>query len=243
MEPDNVLRKIFELRLKVFCDNIPECRRNRFNSPVFNLLDTAIIFGVFNTISEMCTGKSPIISKRAWSKLIWDRAWKLEDANWRAANIIHKDNDLLVRTIGETRYLTWWTISDLDYRLVRMCEDLSKLICHASLLKRDDYRLKGLTMSNKTCTNCDQYCVEDIVHIIMQCPYYQRDRDEMYDEMYNKCPNAMNVLDKESFNVAYYLLGKKMDSIDDNEMYFWCLAGNAISKMYRKAIASRTGVG
>ena len=78
----------------------------------------------------------------------------------------------------------------------------------------------------------------------MQCPYYQRDRDEMYDEMYNKCPNAMNVLDKESFNVAYYLLGKKMVSVDDNEMlYFWCLAGNAISKMYRKAVASRTGVG
>ena len=95
MEPDNIIRKFFELRLKFFCENTLECRINRFKSPIFNLLDVAVIFGVFNTIQEMCTGKIPIASKRAWSKLIWDRAWRLEDANWHASNLILKDNDLL----------------------------------------------------------------------------------------------------------------------------------------------------
>ena len=132
--------------------------------------------------------------------------------------MIHKDNDLLKSTLGETRYLTWWAISDLDYRLVRMCEDMSKLICHASLLKRDDCRFKGLTMSYRTCTNCDLYCIEDINHIVAQCPFYQADRELMYDEIFRKCPNVKEILDEDSSNIIYYLLGKNINSVCDEEM-------------------------
>ena len=244
LDPENVIRKIFELRLKVFYDNVEVCRRNRYRSPIFNMLDVAIIFGVLNSIKEMTDGLIPIASKKAWSTLIWDRAWKLEDANWHSTNTILKENDLMCRIIGDTRYLTWWAISDLDYRLVRMCEDMSKIICHASLLKRDDYRLKGLTMSNRTCTNCYAYCVEDIFHVIAQCPYYCNERVLMYDEIFRKCPNVKAIFEKESANVVFYLLGRKIPSICDEEMLcLWCTSGNAISIMYRRAIASRKGIG
>ena len=158
--------------------------------------------------------------------------------------MIYKDKDLLANTLGETRYLTWWAISHLDHRLVRMCEDMSKIICHASLLKRDDCRLKGLSMSNRTCTNCDLYCLEDIHHIVTQCPYYQVDRKLMYDEINKKCPNVKGSLEEDSTNIMFYLLGKNLKSICDEEMLcFWCISGNSISRMYRKAIESRTGVG
>ena len=102
-----------------------------------------------------------------------------------------------MNTLGETRYLTWWAISDLDHRLVRMCEDLSKIVCHASRLKRDDFRLKRLTMSNKTCTNCDLYCIEDVCHIVTQCPFYQDDREMMYDEIFRRCPSVKDVLSED----------------------------------------------
>ena len=192
----------------------------------------------------MVNGKIPVASKRAWSKLIWDRAWKLEDANWQASNLILKDNDLLINTMGETKYITWWSISDMDYRLMSMCEDMSKLVCHASRLKRDDVRLKSLTMSYRTCTNCELYCIEDIVHIVSQCPFYQDDRANMYKEIFERCPNVKVVSDSGSSNFVYYLLGKQIPSICDEEMLiFWCLSGNAISRMYRKALSSRTWVG
>ena len=134
MDPENVVRKIFELRLNDFCKNVEACQKNKYRSPIFNLLDVAMIFEFFNSIQDMTKGQIPIASKKAWSALVWDHAWKLEYANWHASNTILKENDLLCRMKGETRYLTWWTISDLDYRLVRMCEDMSKIICHASLL-------------------------------------------------------------------------------------------------------------
>ena len=72
-------------------------------------------------------------------------AWRIENAYWMATNVILKDNDLLKMTIGNTRYLAWWHISDMDYKLVRMCEIMSKIVCHASLLKHNDPRLKKVT--------------------------------------------------------------------------------------------------
>ena len=41
MDPDNVVRVIFELRLISFCENIDERRKNMFKSPIFNILDVA----------------------------------------------------------------------------------------------------------------------------------------------------------------------------------------------------------
>ena len=111
------------------------CRKNRYRSPIFNLLDVAMIFSVLNSIQDMTEGLITIASKKAWSTLIWECAWKLEDANWHATNTILKESDLLCRIIGESRYLTWWAISDLDYRLVCMCEDMSKIFAMQVYLK------------------------------------------------------------------------------------------------------------
>ena len=101
VDPENVVRVIFELRLKSFCENIDERRMNRFKSPIFNILNVPVIFGVLGPIQDMVEGRIPIASKKAWSQLIWDRAWKLEDANCLTTNMIHKDNDLLKSTLGD----------------------------------------------------------------------------------------------------------------------------------------------
>ena len=99
---------------------------------------------VYHSVKMMFLNELPVVSKKTWSNLIWERAWTLEDANWKASNAILKENDLLTMTVGISRYQTWWKISDSDYRLTGMCETMSKIICHASLLKSDDVRLKGM---------------------------------------------------------------------------------------------------
>ena len=149
-----------------------------------------------------------------------------------------RENDLLKSTIGDTRYLSWWAISDLDYRLVHMCETMSRIICHTSLLKRDDYRLKGLPMSNRTCINCDMYRVEEMLHIITQCPYYHNDHVLVYEEIYSKCPNVKRAFEEDETNTPYYLLGQKVTLCSDEEMVcLWSISGKAISSMYKKAIS------
>ena len=211
---------------------------------MFDILNVAISSGLFNIIQEMISGMSPLVSKRAWSKIIWERAWKLDDADWSASNFIFKDNDLLALTVGKTRYLTWWHISDIDYRLIKMCEMMAKIICHASRLKKDDFRLKGLPMSNRTCIMCDMYCIEDIMHLLTQCPHYQKDRDNMYEEIFRECPNAMKIFEENRGETPYFLLGRRIPLWGEDELLrLWRISGSAICLMYNKAIASRTGVG
>ena len=62
-------------------------------------------------------------------------------------------------------------------------------------------------MSNKTCTRYDMYCIEDILHIITQCPYYYNEQVTMYEEIYRKYPNVKRILDEDKINTLYYLLG------------------------------------
>ena len=165
MDQNAIIRNTLISRLGTFIQNKEESRINKYGSPIYDILNVAIIFGIYELVIDMALNNARVMSKKAWSTLIWDRAWRLEDANWRASNVVQKDNDLLVNVMGDTKYLTWWLISDMDYRLINMCEIMSKILCHASLLKRDDFRLKGLSMSYRTCIMCEMYCIEDIGHM------------------------------------------------------------------------------
>ena len=125
-----------------------------------------------------------------------------------------------------------------------MCETMSRIICHTSLLKRDDYRLKGLPMSNLTCTLCDMYCIEDIVHIISQCPHFHELRNDMYEEIYRVCPNARIVFNENQESITYYLLGREIPDLDENEMFkLWSISGKNICSMYIRVTVDRMGIG
>ena len=223
------------LRLNKFCNDIETRRRHPYGSPIFDILNVALVFGVLGIIKEMSEGNTPIVSKYAWSQPIWERAWKLDDANWHASNTVLRENDLLKKTIGNSRYLSWWAISDYDYRLIQMCEIMSRIICHTSLLKRDDYRLKGLPMSNRTSNKCDMYCIKDILHIISQCPFYHIEQSVMFEGIYRNCPNVKRIFEEDNVKVPYYLLGREVPSCSNEEMLcLWSISGDAISRMYKK---------
>ena len=84
----------------------------------------------------MTSGNIKVVSKKAWSKIIWEQAWVFDDADWRASNIVLQENDLLSLTIGNTHHLTLWKISDMDHKYIKMCETMSKMICRASAKER-----------------------------------------------------------------------------------------------------------
>ena len=244
MDQSSLLRQILGYRLNAFSKDLPKNRMNLYRSPLYDIFNTAISFGVFEVVRDMALSNIPVASKNSWSKLIWNRAWSLEDANWKAANCIMKDNDLLNMTMDGTHYLTWWWLSDFDYRAINMCEKMCKIVCHASRLKRDDQRLKGQCMSNRACEKCDLFCIEDILHIINVCPYYYQDQCDMHSEIYTSCPNAKKIFERETKDVPYFLLGKSLPEMGIEEMTrLWCIAGKWICKMYRDATVNRVGIG
>ena len=88
------------------------------------------------------------------------------------------------------------------------------------------------------------FCVDDILYIIIQCPYYYNEQVTMYEEIYSKCPKVKRIFDEDKANTPYYLLGRKVPLCSDEEMLcLWSISGKAISRMYKKAITDKTGVG
>ena len=87
------------------------------------------------------------------------------------------------------------------------------------------------------------YCVEDIFHIMMQCPH-QYEMNNMYEEIFRKCPNAKRTFEQNQGVILYLLLGRRIPEWGEEEMLcLWCIAGRTISRICNKVIASRTGVG
>ena len=76
-------------------------------------------------------------------------------------------------------------VSDRYPQTMKSCEILAKLVCHASLLKTDDVRLKRLHRSARTCALCDLYEEDNVRHLVMQCPSMQTERTEMFNDLRN----------------------------------------------------------
>ena len=102
-----------------------------------------------------------------WRELIWKRPWELEDVFWCLKSRCHRSLDMLSEICSTTR----WQLADRFSDIISNCEVMVKIICHVSLLKVDDVRLKSLPIS-KCCTLCDHGSLDDAAHMVMQCPRY-----------------------------------------------------------------------
>ena len=55
-----------------------------------------------------------------------------------------------------------------------MYNRMAKIVCKASLLKTDDYRLKDLTHSHRASLRCDMFKIENIITLICSAPLWRR---------------------------------------------------------------------
>ena len=244
LENDNVIRKVFCNSFESFILNTEICRRNAYRSPVYELCKTCEKFGVLNIVTSMLRGDTPILSKKVWSKLIWDKGWELDDNYWCVINFMNKETDLLSSTMMGARYNVWWQLSDKDHSAIKICECIAKIMCHTSLLKVDDYRLKDQTPSSRMCEMCDSYRYENIQHLLMQCPGMDREHIEMHEHLYQEVPEIKQIFADDPGNVFLWLIGRDVPNLSDNGlMKFRCIAGEWIYKIYHKAILSRSGIG
>ena len=67
------------------------------------------------------------------------------------------------------------------FSVVKICELMLKLLCHASRLK-----LRGMTHSYLACrpTECGMFIKEDLKHIVLQYPGYVDIREQMFTKLY-----------------------------------------------------------
>ena len=64
-----------------------------------------------------------------------------------------------------------------------MCDIMAALVCDKSLQKSTDHRFKRKSFSHKICNRCDLGILENVGHIVMQCPRCIDERKRMLDSM------------------------------------------------------------
>ena len=141
----------------------------------------------------------------------------------------------------------WWRKPEYPAKttdMMRWCENLAKIVCRSSRLKADDYRLKGSPQSAIACTLCDSYSIENIKHIVMQCPYFESTRVNLRRELDSLDPVFEGNLRQNPSMSFYWMLGGQMEGLSFEEMFnFWIVTWKSINSMYTTTVKSRVGIG
>ena len=85
--------------------------------------------------------------------------------------------------------------------------------------------------------------LEDANHMILQCPFTNEIRREMFTEI-NSMPNGIGkqIVDS-SHDILATLLGKYNDDIDTQNMFdFWKITCTGVYKMYRMCTKGRNRI-
>ena len=238
------LGMVFRVRFLTYMQHFEDSKINKYNSPIFELLNTGVKFGLFKMIFNMYNGEIPIVPKNKWSKMVWSIGWRLDDTFWESTAIMHTKNDLLMKTIGNAQYITWWHLADVVPGIQGMCETMAKLVCHASRLKEDDFSLIGSSHSERACSECDLNSIESVKHMVMQCPSNEGLKADMLNEIVRYDRRFLQLSENNPDQIFYWLMGKVIDGLEPDAMnQIWIIAGCHICNMYKHRLSIRKGVG
>ena len=78
-----------------------------------------------------------------------------------------KSLDIISGINPTVRYLTWWDLADKYPAAIYFFETVTRLLCHASLLKAYDVRLKSLPRHASVCELCDLAAMDDVRQLVL----------------------------------------------------------------------------
>ena len=223
--------------LQFMCNPI-ECSFNRYDSPIFDMLRIACIYGLFENIVRMMNG-THFYTKHSWREQVWSNAWVMEDRDWEFRKLYFGITKMYKNIQEYPVFSVWWKLADKFPSIMRRCEIMMKLICGASRLKSDDHRNE-----NNLCIKCNNYVKEDAFHIIMQCDSTENLRRDMHNEILKRIGigNYETITTGEDF--FYIMMGKSHDGIHECILAeVWIVACIYISKMYWSILNDRIGIG
>ena len=238
-----IYKRILKARANKFNSDIEKHSQNVSDSPIFDILRIAIVFNLYDVVMSMCINDHAY-SKTQWKTIIWTRAWQVEDSDWQYGTIFFKSLETINMTIGSSKYLSWWHISDACPSLMKACETMAKLVCRASELKCDNYKFKGSSYYAKSCSVCNLAGYENAEHMIMSCQNNSDLRQQMCSDLLtrNDCRDIWNMVPATS--VFKVLLGGREDSMDFESLVpVWCVSAYWIHRMYLRTVEERSGIG
>ena len=129
---------------------------------------------------------------------------------------------------------------------MRKCEVhvIVKIISHSSSLSDDDPKLKGYTRTHKLCKLCDRYEIEDARHLILHCPLFHKERNEMFNDIESTDYDMYTALNESNRDIVYVILGGALDVLNETQNdQFMLITLNYIYSIYMKNVRTKIGIG
>ena len=243
MDENSLTKKMFCERAEVYFSEDHVGTENGPKSIVFDLLEVSALFGMLDEVKGMVQTQR-FYPKSVWREMVWKRGWALEDVYWRIEKHLHKSLDILSNVSPIVRYLPWWSISDKYPKHMKDCEILSRIVCHASLLRDDDFKYKNQIGTNRMCNLCDRFEIENARHFILLCPYFAQQRNLMLLEIEAVTGTTGHNFFDDDIDMLYRILGRPNSSLNamQSETILLIIL-RTIASMYRENIRQKKGVG
>ena len=239
MDHNSTCRNILLRRSNKYLENRAQSKLNLNDSPIFEILNVAERLNLIDLCLNMIQN-GHVYSKSGWSKIVWDKAWRLEDEEFQIAKNQLRQEKLLFQVIEKPYYLTWWVMSDVSRFHIEQYEIMARLVCDCSLLKAHNVKYKGASFASKMCDKCDLGIEENTRHIIMQCPFFEIDKRVMFNELEAVENTEIAELLRDHGNVFLYLMGKHPANVSFDTMYvLWSISAKHISAIYKMAVSNR----
>ena len=243
LKENSLYRKIFVERYATYLEDKTSANVNKYKSPTFDILRIAEYFGILNEVGSILAG-TLFFTKKQWKDLIWSKAWCIERQDWCFRHILFKATCYLKIVLEPSYMLIWWELCDIYPVLIPYCETMVKLICGASSLKSDNYQYRSDNTRRVYCDLCQNLAIEDIEHLIMQCPYLQDIRTKMFEDLSSVAIEYRTQVYNTGENIFHILLGKIPTRFDPEFTYkFMRIVCICVHKMYCTVISNRVGVG
>ena len=239
MDDEATCKKILISRTNNF---IEDCHRSKINvcdSPIYEMFNVAERLGMLDMCLNM-TLNGHYYDKKMWSKCVWENAWNLEDEEITLYKNQLAKEKLIFQIIEKPYYLTWWVISDVSHEHMKQCEVMARLVCDTSLLKTTDIRMKKASLASRFCEKCDLGSEENIKHIVMECPFFEGYKEQMFDEIRERCIPEVGELLNRPAEIFLLLMGRQPDDVSFEAMFtLWTISAKHISNMYARVIYGR----
>ena len=85
--------------------------------------------------------------------------------------------------------------------------------------------------------------IEDLYHVVMQCPDTKHLRDDMINRIYEIDPIIERNFHLHPSEVVNWMIGKEIPDVEKETMYkVWQVSGVYINEMYTRKCMMKTGV-
>ena len=236
LDDDAICKRVLIERANEYTLDVNKSKANDFDSPIFEILNTSRDVGLYETCMSMIL-RGQMYTKNQWKKVVWNAIWRMEDEDCETLYKNARVMPTLFSVIDKTFYMIWWIMADNAPKQVKMCEKMVAMVTDSSLLKGHDLRLKNASHWSKTCERCDLGLIEDLKHIVLQCPFYEEHRGNMYREIAHlQCEEITDAMSNPQDTYSL-LLGRQPDNMSVENMIRLCnITGKWITNIYESVI-------